>query len=68
MGFVEKWPSKMQRQRLFWKSSGAGIIFWVGPKTPVFFVGQLPLHVSTSHERLPGGRISFSKDVDTPIV
>ena len=39
----------------FTKSGGADISFRSGPKILIFFVGQLPLPMSTSPERLVGG-------------
>ena len=60
MRFVEKWPSRMQGQWFFWKSKGVGKRFRVGPEISGFFVGQLPLPISTSPERLVGGKISSS--------
>ena len=60
MGFVKKWPSRMQGQWYFWKSGGTCRGFWAGPKNPDFFVGQLTLTEDASLERLVGGRISSS--------
>ena len=60
MGFVKKWPSRMQGQWYFWKSGGTCRGFWAGPKNPDFFVWQLTLTEDASLERLVGGRISSS--------
>lgn len=65
------WRSGLQKCKgkgFFGSRAGQAEVFWAGPKNPAFFVGQLPLPVSTSHERLLGGRISFSKDANTPVV
>jgi hypothetical protein len=67
MKFVEKRPSKKYNCMfffLFLQSGGAGRSFRSGPENPDLFVGQPPLPVSTSPERLVGG----GEDIVLPFV
>ena len=48
---------KNARAMIFSKSGEAGKVFRSGPKNLNFFVGQLPLPVSTSPKKLVGGKI-----------
>jgi hypothetical protein len=49
---------KNVRAMIFLKLDGADINFWSGPKTLDFFLGRLPLPVSTSPEELIKGGLS----------
>jgi hypothetical protein len=46
--------SKNARALVFSKSDGAGKSFWSGLENVDFSLGRLPLHVSTSPEKLVG--------------
>ena len=52
---------KNARAMVFWKSGGAGTSFQSGLENSGFFVGQLPLPIYASPERLIGSRILSSE-------
>ena len=53
MAFVDKWPSKMQGNGFSEVGRGrAGSSFRSGTENLEFFLGRLPLPVSTSHGKL----------------
>ena len=55
MGFMDKWPSRMQGQWFFFKSGGRmGNNFRSGPENLDFLVGQLPLPEPTSPIKVVG--------------
>ena len=57
MGFVDKWPSRMQGQWFIWSQAG-GRAFSVGSRKTEFYrwvVDWLPLPKSTFPEKLVGG-------------
>ena len=59
MGFVDKWPSRMQGQRVF-QCGWAGISFRSDPKNIYgFLYGELPLPESTSPEKFVRGGEMF---------
>ena len=58
MGFVDKWPSRMQGQWFFWSWVGRSKVFGHVRKILISFLGGLPLPISTSLEMLVKGRFN----------
>ena len=57
MGFVDKWPSKMQEQWFFRNQVGQAKVFSRVHKISISLWG-LPLPISTSPEKLVGGGLT----------